>query len=112
MDVNYEDIGRRIRKARLAKGLTQEQLAEKIEVGVTHLSHIETGNTIPSMKVFIAIVNTLDVSADALLCDNLNHARDAFTGEMAEILASCNEIEVRVIADISKALKESIRRRL
>lgn len=48
--IDYKQIGVKIRKARLEKKITQEQLAALADVGVTHISHIETGNTIPSIK--------------------------------------------------------------
>ena len=48
--VDYADIGKRIRACRLAKGMTQEQLANEVGVVVTHISHIETGNSVPSLK--------------------------------------------------------------
>ena len=43
--VNYEFIGARIREARLRKKLSQEQLAAMVDVGTSHISHIETGAT-------------------------------------------------------------------
>ena len=46
-------IGGQIRKMRKAKGLTQDQLAEKSGVGVTHISHIETGKSVPSLEMII-----------------------------------------------------------
>ena len=39
--VDYADIGKRIRACRLAKGMTQEQLANEVGVVVTHISHVE-----------------------------------------------------------------------
>ena len=66
--VDYADIGKRIRTCRLAKGMTQEQLANEVGVVVTHISHIETGNSVPSLKTLIDIINALDCSADELLC--------------------------------------------
>ena len=111
MTVNYNQIGARIRQARLEKGLTQEQVADKLDVGVTHISHIETGNTIPSMKLFIGIVDLLEVSADSLLCDNLSKAKDAFTSELAKTTSDCSEEEIRIIADMAKQLKTSLRTR-
>ena len=48
--VDYADIGKRIRACRLARGMTQEQLANEVGVVVTHISHIETGNSVPSLK--------------------------------------------------------------
>ena len=65
--MDYYAIGQRIRKIRKAKGLSQEQIAEKVGISVTHMSHIETGNTKLSLEVFAAIVNSLDCRADELL---------------------------------------------
>lgn len=55
--IDYKTIGRKIRERRIAYNLSQEKLAELCDVGTTHISHIETGNCIPSLKVFIAILN-------------------------------------------------------
>ena len=65
--VDYKDIGRRIRAVRIEKGMTQANLAEATGVGVTHISHVETGNGIPSLQTFLDIVNALNCSADELL---------------------------------------------
>ncbi len=73
--VDYKSIGMRIRAFRQEKKLTQEQLAEAVGVGVTHISHIETGNSIPSLQVMVGIINTLDCSADELFCVEINQAR-------------------------------------
>lgn len=109
MAVDYTDIGKRIRAVRLERGLTQEQLAERIATGTTHVSHIETGNTIPSLKTFLAIVNALDVSADELLCGNIEKSGAVFQGKMAEILSDCSEKELRVIAETVESLKKALR---
>ena len=68
----------RIRTLQKERKMTQEQLAEAAGVGVTHISHIETGNSIPSLKVVIDIINTLECSADELLCIEVNAARPIF----------------------------------
>lgn len=78
MEIDYLDIGKRIRKARVQKGITQEQLADLVCSGTTHISHIETGNTIPSLKTFLAIVNALGVSPDELLCGNSKSSSHIF----------------------------------
>ena len=63
------NLGKRIRAMRSKKNITQERLGEMIGVGTTHVSHIETGNTMPSMKTFVNIVNALECSADELLSE-------------------------------------------
>ncbi len=108
--VDYHDIGKRIRKIRIEKKITQEQLAERIATGTTHVSHIETGNTIPSLKTFIAIVNALDISPDELLCGNIDQSKDIFQNELFQITADCTAKELRVISETVASLKSSIRK--
>lgn len=110
MEVDYLDIGKRIRKVRIEKGITQEQLAERVCSGTTHISHIETGNTIPSLKTFLAIVNALEVSPDELLCGNTRSSSHVFQNEIANITADCTIKEIRVIADAVIALKAALRK--
>ncbi|MFQ9609863.1 MAG: helix-turn-helix domain-containing protein [Lachnospira sp.] len=50
-------------------GLSQKQLAEKVGISTTHLSHIETGNTKLSLPVFVDITEALSVQTDELLYD-------------------------------------------
>ena len=109
--IDYAAIGRHIREKRLERGLSQEKLAELSDVGVTHISHIETGNTIPSLKSFLAIANALGVTTDLLLCDSLHNARGIFLERLDIAMEDCTEEEVRIITDTALALKESLRRR-
>ena len=51
--IDYYEIGQRVRKFRKAYGLSQEELAEKIGISTTHMSHIETGNTKLSLQVLV-----------------------------------------------------------
>jgi Predicted transcriptional regulators len=110
MNINYLEIGKRIRTVRQKRGITQEKLAEMVEAGTTHISHIETGNTIPSIKMFIAIVNALDVSADELLCDSLEKSKYVYQNELTEMTQNCSENEMRVIVEMVKSIKFALRR--
>ena len=110
MQIDYLDIGSRIRAERTKQKISQEKLAEMVDVGTTHISHIETGNTIPSIKVFIAIINALNLSSDELLRNHIDKAKHIFEGELADILKDCSDGEARIITDTAKALKISLRR--
>ncbi len=70
IEPDYTAIGKRIRKYRWEKDISQEELAEAVGVSTTHMSHIETGATKLSLSVFIKISTALDISADLLLKDN------------------------------------------
>ena len=106
--IDYKQIGVKIRKARLEKKITQEQLAALADVGVTHISHIETGNTIPSLKTLIAIVNALDCSMDELFSLEVRSA--VALGQLSALLDDCTEEEMKIITDTVSALYESLRR--
>jgi transcriptional regulator with XRE-family HTH domain len=109
MQIDYKDIGARIRIERMKQKISQEKLAEMVGVGSTHISHIETGNTKMSIKTFIAIINALNLSSDELLRNHLQKAKHVFEGELAEIIGDCTDDEARIIADTAKALKLSLR---
>lgn len=108
--IDYKDIGQRIRAVRLSKKMTQEKLAEAVGVGVTHISHIETGNTIPSLQVFIDILNTLNCSADDLLCIEIKQARSHYEDWIGRELSDCSQEEIKLITEVVITLKKSIRR--
>ena len=57
-------LGKRIRESRISKGYTQQDLADRAEIGVVYVSEIERGIKMPSLNIFIKIVDALDISAD------------------------------------------------
>lgn len=67
--MNLNSIGKNIRKYRTAKKMTQEKLAEMVDVSLNYMGQIERSEKTPSFETFIAIANALEVSADMLLCD-------------------------------------------
>ena len=65
-------MGDRIKSARKKLGLTQEMLAEKVEVSAFYIGEVERGTKTPSLDLFIKLVEVLDVSADYLLRDRVS----------------------------------------
>lgn len=106
--MDYYKIGQRIRKIRKAHGLTQEELAEKIDISTTHMSHIETGNTKLSLPVFLEIAAALEVRTDDLLGDNAVMLGSAALEEIAAVLERCTASEANIIVDIVKSAKRSM----
>jgi len=61
-DEIYMQIGKNIKKARLSKGLTQEQLANLIGKGLNFVGKIEVGFSHPSLNTLIDISNALKIN--------------------------------------------------
>ena len=106
--MDYFKIGQRIRKYRKEKGLSQEQLAEKLNISVTHVSHIETGNTKLSLPVFVAAAEVLGVCADDLLNDKKDDSH--LSQEILHLFDSCSQKECRIILEIAKAAKKALKK--
>ena len=106
--MDYYAIGQRIRKVRKARGFSQEELAEKVGISTTHMSHIETANTKLSLSVFIDIANVLDIQTDSLLYDAPRDSVTTALSDIAVLLHGCDGRQARVIADLVKAAKQSM----
>ena len=81
MEIDYKAIGQRIKIARIKKGITQESVANIINMTPSHMSNVETGKTKVSLPTLIAIANALSVSVDTLLCDNVLSSKVIFEKE-------------------------------
>ena len=57
----------KIQKYRIAQGLTQENLAERVDLSVSYISEIENGKKRPSLKTLEKIAAALDVSLVSLM---------------------------------------------
>lgn len=108
--MNYYEIGQRIRKMRKAHDLSQEELAEKIGISTTHMSHIETGNTKLSLPVLVSISQALGVQTDDLLFESANTSKNNALNEIVELLDTCTPQQVRVIQDIIRATKTALQK--
>lgn len=110
--MDYYAIGQRIRKIRKAHKLSQEALAEMIGISVTHMSHIETGNTKLSLPVLVDLASVLEVRTDELLYDNSPIERNSSINSIVQLLDSCTTKQIKVIEDVIKATKISLDKHL
>ena len=61
------DIGKNIRELRCAKGLTQEELGERLHVTRQTVSNYENGRTRPDIDMLLDIAAALDTDSNSLL---------------------------------------------
>lgn len=68
-----------LRKLRLQKGLSQEELALRAGLDRAYPSLLESGRRQPTLSVLIALAQSLDISPDALLRTTLDKLEDSIT---------------------------------
>ncbi len=90
-ELNFEQIGKNIRAARIQKNLTQEYLADTIDVNVSHISNIENNRVKVSLTALVAICNVLNVSVDYILKQEYTEAATASAIDR-EILKAVSEL--------------------
>lgn len=106
--ISYYEVGQRVRKFRKAYGLSQEELAEKVGISTTHMSHIETGNTKLSLQVLVDLSLALEVKTDELLFDHIPSDKGDCTAEIARLIDSCSAVEAKLLKEIISSVKTSI----
>lgn len=101
-------LGQRLRKIRLEKGYTQQQLAEKAHMGNVYLGEIERGLKMPSLNTFIKIIEALDTSADYILRDELRSGSIYIYDEMIQKLQHLTPKQRKIAADILDAYLQNL----
>ena len=107
--VNYDDIGKRIRAMRKNASLSHEMLAERIDISLSHMTHIESGSKL-SLETLVRMANALGSSVDELLCGSLSRGTEILQNEFVSLLSDCTSEQMIVILNILKTAKNSLDR--
>ncbi|MCR5205543.1 MAG: helix-turn-helix domain-containing protein [Lachnospiraceae bacterium] len=71
---SLKNLGINIATYRKKSGITQEQLAEQLDVSVSAVSQWETGKTLPDIAAIPVLCHVLDISSDILL--GIDHEKE------------------------------------
>lgn len=107
--IDYVSIGKRIRQNRHHAGMTQETLAEKINVSPPYISRIETGSASPSLQTLVDICNALDITVDDLMQDSLPAAQKKLEGRLGELAQGCTAEELHLVAEVAETVLRNVR---
>ncbi len=80
-------IGHRIKLAREAANITQEDLAKAVDCTPQHIGAIERGVKCPKLDTFVVIANSIGASADLLLQDVLENPIDPVAADFSAAMA-------------------------
>lgn len=108
--MQLDSIGKHIRYYRAARGMRQEDLAEKADLSTNYIGMVERGEKIPSLETFITITNALKVSADMLLADVVDTGYVIKNSMLAEKLADLPADEREKIYDVIDAMLKHSKR--
>ena len=100
MNIDFEQLGKRIALRRHELGLKQCILAEKSGISNNYLSNIENGRSIPRLETFSEICIALSITPDYLLLGSMRV--DNIPQSILYNLKLCDDYSLSVIDDIIK----------
>ena len=106
MALDYNIIGERLKKARIENNLTQEELAEKLDVSIAFLSRIERGSSHISLKRLSQICDILGITEGSILNGSSNNSNTYLASEFDDILKNTTPEKQKLIYKIAKIINE------
>ena len=103
--LNFERIGEKLRTIRLSKNLTQEYIANAVDINTSHISNIENNRVKVSLSTLVQICNALDTTVDYVLSEEYNDSSSAIEQEILHELHACSNETQEQILKIVKALQ-------
>ena len=104
MGLDYTIIGERLKKARLAKHLTQEQLAEELDVSVAFLSRAERGDVKINLSRISQLCDILNISISSVLTGTVSNSKDYLLEDFSNLLKNCPPEKLKLIYDVAKVI--------
>jgi transcriptional regulator with XRE-family HTH domain len=104
MSFDYSLIGKRIKQAREEQGITQEMLAEKLDVSNAYISKIERGKTPINLDRLSQLCVVLEESPEYILNGTNQLASDYLRNEIIEMLEHCSPEKIKLIMQVIKPI--------
>lgn len=102
-----KELGEKIKRIRKQKGLTQEQLAEMMEISSRNLSNIELGNSFPKPETLERFLKSLDISTQTLFSNDSIKSDKELLKEINFLINSIKH-DHKMLEKIYKILKDLI----
>lgn len=103
-ELDFSAIGQRIKEVRNDRKLTQEYLAEKTGVNVSHISNIETNKVKVSLTLLVGICNVLDVTIDYMLENEYHNPSSVTEKELFNVIKDMDNTKLETLLKIAKVL--------
>lgn len=93
-DLDFRVIGKKIKERRQYLGITQEAIANYLDVNPSHISNIERGRANPSLTILVKIANYLQCSVDCFINEEytyLNNQSETIDDKIMDKIRYCSD---------------------
>ena len=102
--MDFLALGARIKNKRLEKNLTQEQLAEKVDLSAVYIGQIERGERKMTIQTLVKLANVLETSIEELLSDSTEGNLNAKLNELLDKEKKLDVSDLDKVINIIKAM--------
>ena len=102
MDLQYKEMGLRIKIRRKELKIKQAEMAEALDISNNHMSSIENGRQKPSLDIFIGICKHLNVTPDYLLLGSMRSYN--IPQDILDKLHLCTQPDIELARDFIELL--------
>ena len=101
-----KELGKKIKRMRINRGLTQEQLAEAVDVSQRTLSGIEIGENFVTAETLDKIIHALNTTSEELFATNHLKSKELLVNEILTGITkiSMNPAKLDILYNVVKSL--------
>lgn len=103
---DFKAFGQAIKAARKAKGISRNQLADKMNIAPRYIASIENSGQHPSLQIFYELVTFLDVSVDQFFFPNEEAEKSTGRRQLDSLLDSISDKGLRIVTATAREVKE------
>ena len=99
-------IGKKIKKARIAKNYTQEALAEQIDISTDLLRNIENARNIGSLPTLLNLCNALEITPDFLFSNLISTHNKNYDKDLLNLIDKLSISDKNILKQIINYLEK------
>lgn len=104
---DFMALGQAIKRAREARQMAREQLAEILNIAPRHIQSIENEGQHPSLQLFVRLITMFDISADQYIFSNRRAEKTTLRRQVDSVLDTLSDRELTIIEETAKAICKS-----
>ena len=104
---DFKAFGQAIKAARKAKGISRNQLADKMNIAPRYIASIENSGQHPSLQIFYELATFLDVSVDQFFFPNVETEKSTGRRQLDSLPADMSNRDFTIITATAKVIQEA-----
>ena len=104
---DFKAFGQAIKAARKAKGISRNQLADKLNIAPRYIASIENSGQHPSLQILYELVTLLDVSVDQFFFPEREQEKSTRRRQLDTMLDSMSEKDFKIVSATAKGIEEA-----